>query len=111
MNPEKNRAYNDLIGKLDSFIRKYYTNLLLKGTLLFIGVSIGYFISAILLDYFFDYGTTGRTFLFFTLIGTLLIAGYFWIITPLLKIYRLGKIISYAQAIINHSMTWTIEGQ
>ena len=98
MNPEKNRAYNDLIGKLDSFIRKYYTNLLLKGTLLFIGVSIGYFISAILLDYFFDYGTTGRTFLFFTLIGTLLIAGYFWIITPLLKIYRLGKIISYAQA-------------
>jgi len=98
MNSGENIAYNDLVGKLDSFIRKYYTNSLLKGILLFIGLSIGYFISAILLDSFFDYGTTGRTFLFFTFIGTLLIAGYFWIITPVLKIYRLGKIISYAQA-------------
>jgi len=98
MNTGKNIAYNDLVGKLDSFIRKYYTNLLLKGILLFIGLSIGYFIAAILLDSFFDYGISGRTFLFFTFIGTLLIAGYFWIITPVMKIYRLGKIISYAQA-------------
>ncbi len=98
MSSSENIAFNDLIGKLDSFIRKYYTNLLLKGTLLFIGLSIGYFISAILLDYFFDYGVAGRTFLFFTFIGTLVIAGYFWVVTPVLKIYRLGKIISYAQA-------------
>lgn len=98
MSGHENIAYNDLIGKLDSFIRKYYTNLLLKGILLFIGLVIGYFISALLLDYFFDYGITGRTFLFFTFIGTLLVAGYFWVITPILKIYRLGKIISYAQA-------------
>lgn len=93
-----NIAYNDLIQKLDSFIRKYYTNSLLKGILLFIGLSVGYFISAILLDYFFEYSVTGRTILFYTFVGTLLTAGYFWIAVPVLKIYKLGKIISYAQA-------------
>lgn len=98
MNTETNTAYSELIGKLDSFIRKYYTDRLLKGILLFTGLIIAYFILAILLDSLFEYGTAGRTFLFFTFIGTLLSAGYFWIVNPVLKIYRLGKIISYANA-------------
>lgn len=98
MNQEKDIAYNELILKLDSFIRKYYTNQLLRGALLFIGLAFGYFIAAILLDYFFDYSTFGRSLLFYSFIGTLFLAAYIWVAVPIMKIYRLGKIISHAQA-------------
>lgn len=95
---QNNQAYDELIGKLDSFIRKFYTNQLLRGSLLFVGLALAYFISALLLDYFFDYSALGRSVLFYSFIATLLVAAYFWIVTPMMKIYRLGKIISYAQA-------------
>ena len=98
MSTPQNTAQEELIHKLDAFIRKYYTNRLVKGVLLFTGLAFGYFISAILLDSFFDYGIIGRTVLFFSFITALFIAGYFWIIIPITKIYRLGKVISYAQA-------------
>ncbi len=98
MSQINNSSYNDLIGKLDGFIRKFYTNQLLRGSLLFIGLAFGYFISALLLDYFFEYSSLGRSILFYSFIATLLVAAYFWMVVPMMKIYRLGKVISYAQA-------------
>ncbi|NNK80123.1 MAG: DUF4175 domain-containing protein [Flavobacteriales bacterium] len=90
--------YDFLVDKLDSFIRKYYKNKILRGIIYSAGILVGFFLVVALLEYFGRFGTAVRTALFWSLI---LIAGYViakYILYPLIKLYRLGKVISYDQA-------------
>lgn len=92
--------YDLLIQKLDAFVRKFYTNQLIRGLLIFF---------ACLLIYILAIGT-GEYFLYFPawlkiiIVGILLIAGavslFVWIINPILKIQKLGKTISREQAAV-----------
>lgn len=90
--------YNILIKKLDEFIRKYYRNMLIKGGLYFIAIALVFFISLNFLEYFAYFGILIRTVLFylFLIVNSIIFINY--IILPLFKIYRLGKIISYEKA-------------
>lgn len=90
--------YDILIQKLDSFIRKYYKNLLIKGFLLSIGMTITFFVGMNLMEYFVWFGMVIRGILFSLFL--LIIAGItgYFIVNPLMKIYRIGKIISHDQA-------------
>lgn len=89
---------NILINKLDEFIRKYYKNQLIKGVIYSSGIVLGAFLSVVLLEYFGEFSTTARTVLFFAfLLATLSVLGNY-IVVPLLKLNRIGKIISYDQA-------------
>jgi len=90
--------YQILINKLDSFIRKYYKNQIIRGLIYSITALLLFFITIALFEYFAWMGTAARTGIFyFYLIISLLIVSKL-IIVPVLKLFRIGKIISHRQA-------------
>src|ERR1700744_1773548 len=90
--------YELLIGKIDTFIRKYYFNNLLRG-LIFLGAGIfSAYVIITVSEYYGNFNTAFRTFLFyfFILLNLGLIT---WLIIPsLLAWLRLGKTITHDQA-------------
>ena len=60
-------TFDDLILKLDTFIRKHYKNQLIKGGVYFGFLSISFFTLFALFEFFGEFGVLGRTFLFFGL--------------------------------------------
>ncbi|MGY8916687.1 MAG: hypothetical protein ACKVJ6_00315 [Flavobacteriales bacterium] len=91
-------VYNSLIEKLDAFIRKYYRNLALRGSIIAAGiVTIGFLILTGI-EYLGRFGVLTRTFLFWGF--AIVVAGVLlgMVVVPLLKLLRLGKIISHEDA-------------
>lgn len=84
--------------KLEAFIRKYYTNELLRGTLFFVGIGLLYFLFTLFIEYFLWLKPGGRTALFwlFVAVEAFLLVRY--IVFPLFKLFRLQKGIDYTQA-------------
>lgn len=91
-------SYNQLIHKLDAFIRKYYTNQLIKGVLYFVGLNIFLFLTFSLLEYYFYFGTGVRKFMFYSMLTVSLGSLGVWVLQPLMHYFRLGKLISHEQA-------------
>lgn len=91
-------AYHSLVGKLDKFIRKYYTNQLIRGAIFSLVYMLAFFLAINLLEYYFYLSTGLRKVLFFGfLLSSMAFTANFFLV-PLLHYYRLGKIISYEQA-------------
>lgn len=90
--------YEKLIKKLDAFIRKFYLNQLLRGSLLFLICGTGVILLLSLGEYFFYLPSWLKISLLIILGLTSLLALIFWIIRPLLNRQRIGKIISREQA-------------
>jgi hypothetical protein len=90
--------YELLIGKIDTFIRKYYFNNLLRG-LIFLGAGIfSAYVVITVSEYYGNFNTSFRTFLFyfFILLNMALVT---WLIIPsLLAWFKLGKTITHDQA-------------
>ena len=59
-------AFDRLLEQIDAFIRKYYKNEIIKGLLLFVGILLFSFLLTTSLEYFARFGSTVRTFLFFS---------------------------------------------
>lgn len=91
-------AKNIIYAKLEAFIKKYYTNEVIRGTLFFTGLGILYFIFTILVEYFLWLPQKGRTTLFWLFIAVegVLLARF--ILFPLFKLLKLQKGIDYKQA-------------
>lgn len=90
--------YERLIVRLDAFIRKYYTNQLIRGVLVFI-ISLLLFVLLVSVGEYYLYMPVWlRVGLmsFFTLAGVVALG--LWVIKPLVHMNRLGKIISHEQA-------------
>ncbi|MBK7215290.1 MAG: hypothetical protein IPH88_18815 [Bacteroidales bacterium] len=90
--------YSLLIRKIDEFIRKYYTNRLIRGGLYTIA-SLGiFYVLLVLLEYFSWYSTLTRSVFFYLfLISAAIIVGRY-ILLPLSKLQRLGSMISHEEA-------------
>lgn len=84
--------------KLDEFIRKYYKNLLIRGLIYSTGLVLLFYIGVSTLEYFAEFSTAMRTFLFYSFIAICLYVIGRYIIIPLLKLNSFGSIISYSQA-------------
>ena len=84
--------------KLEQFIKKYYTNELIKGAILFFAIGLLWFLVTLLLEYFLWLNPSGRTVLFWTFV--LVEAGLFvrFIAFPLLKLFKLQQGISNEEA-------------
>ena len=93
-----NTNYELLIQKLDAFIRKFYLNKLLRGTLLFVGLLFGFFLFISLFEYQLYLSTAVRKFLLFGFIATSATALVFLVAQPLIHFLKLGKQISHEQA-------------
>jgi len=95
---EYKNNYDSLIGKLDEFIRKFYKNQLIRGGIYTIAVFLVFYLTVVLLESFAHFGTDMRTFLFYAFILTNLFIIGTLIVIPLMKLNKLGKIISHEQA-------------
>ncbi len=91
-------AYHQLINRLDQFIRKYYKNRLLKGVLLTLGILVFAYLFFVLIEYFGHFTTTVRTVFYYLFASVFALTIGIYIIFPLTKLFRFGKIISYKQA-------------
>jgi len=91
-------SYESLISKLDEFIRKYYKNQLIKGLIYAVSLLAFFFILVNTLEYFGHFDMLTRSLLFFSFSGFSMIICIRFFVIPLLKLYRIGKIISYEQA-------------
>ncbi|OYU94626.1 MAG: hypothetical protein CFE21_15220 [Bacteroidetes bacterium B1(2017)] len=87
-----------LIAKLDAFIRKYYRNLLLKGSIIFTGLFVLTFLFVSLLEYFGRYTSSVRATLFYSLLFISLGLLARFILYPLAQLLKLGKQLSHEQA-------------
>jgi hypothetical protein len=87
-----------LIQKLDEFIRKYYKNQLIKGSIYFVAFVLVAFLLIAILEFFGRYNTSVRAFFFFSFIAFTIYCLVKYIALPLAHIYRFGKTISYKQA-------------
>jgi hypothetical protein len=94
----KKSGYSYLIARLDEFIRKYYTNQLIKGIIYSVGALVLFFLIVALIEYFGRLGTEGRAILFYTYLFTTCGILVRFILIPLFHLNRLGRIISYDQA-------------
>ena len=91
---------NELLLKLDGFIRKYYKNQVLKGLLYTFTIAVVFFLALAILEYIGHFDTGLRTFLFFFYVGLNLVLVTYYIFLPLLKMFSLGERLSYEQAAI-----------
>lgn len=89
---------SNIIDKLDSFIRKYYKNKLLKGLLYSIALLLALYILFVVLEHFGYFSITVRTVLFWFFIIAMAVILGFYVVSPTLKIFSLGSRISYADA-------------
>lgn len=84
--------------KLEAFIRKFYTNELIRGTIFFIGLGLLYFLFTLFVEYFLWLKPMGRTILFWTFIGVEVYLLFRFILFPIFKLFKLQKGIDYSQA-------------
>ena len=90
--------YDHLINKLDQFIRKFYLNQLIRGVLYSIASILGLFLVFSLLENQFYFDTTIRKLIFFGFIGVSGFILFLFVVTPLLKYFKLGKQIDNEKA-------------
>lgn len=93
-------AKSVIYSKLEAFIRKFYTNEIIKGVLLFIGLGLLYFIFTLLVEHFLWLSTTGRTILFWLFVTVEVFLLVKFIALPIFKLFKLQKGINYTDASI-----------
>ena len=89
-----------IYSKLESFIKKFYINELIKGSILFIGLGLLYFIVTLSIEHFLWLPILGRTILFWLFILVELFLLLRFICFPIFKLLKLTKGINYNEASI-----------
>ena len=90
--------FKNIQNKLEAFIRKYYTNALIRGLILFFAIGLLYFLITLLIEYVLWLNPTARTILFWVFILVELTLFVKFIAMPLLKLFKLQKGINYEEA-------------
>lgn len=86
--------FTDIEKKLHQFYKKYYTNELIKGAILFLSLGLLYFFFTLFLEYFLWLKPTARTFLFWIFITVELFLLMKFIAIPIFKLIGFRKGIS-----------------
>ncbi|WP_047549228.1 DUF4175 family protein [Psychroserpens sp. Hel_I_66] len=90
--------FKQIQGKLEQFIKRYYTNELLKGAILFFAIGLLYLIVTLLIEYFLWLSPIARTILFWVFIAVEIGLFVKFIAFPLAKLFKLQKGIDYEEA-------------
>ena len=90
--------YDFLISKIDLFIRRYYTNKLLRGLIGWLAATVSAYLLATTTEYWAYLNTYLRTCIFFSyLLGIVLV--FCWLVLPhILALLKLRKGLSHQQA-------------
>jgi len=89
--------YTIVTKKLESFIRKYYKNMLVKGMILGVTLVLAYFIIIIILEYYNYFKPLIKISIFYSFLILSAVIVIYFVIFPLMKMFRLGKTITYKQ--------------
>jgi hypothetical protein len=89
---------NLIYNKLEQFIKKFYANDLLRGTIFFVGIGMLYFLFTLFVEYFLWLKPTSRTILFWMFIAVELFLLMRFILFPIFKLFKLQKGINYNDA-------------
>jgi hypothetical protein len=84
--------------KLEAFIKKYYTNELLRGTIFFVGIGLLYFIFTLFVEYFLWLKPFSRTVLFVAFVVVEIFLLLRFILFPIFKLFKIQKGIDYNEA-------------
>ena len=89
---------SEIINKLKQFIKKYYTNQIIKGGVLSLLVLLLFFIFISLLEFYMNFDVGIRTTLFWSylIINSLIVIKF--ILLPILKLFNIRKGITYKEA-------------
>ncbi len=87
-----------LLKKLDEFVRKFYKNQLIKGAIYSFAIVVMFFLSLVLLEYFGNFDVLLRAVLFFSFILISAATVTKFIVIPLFKLNKLGKLIDHQTA-------------
>lgn len=90
--------FTNIQSKLEQFIRRYYTNELLKGAILFFAIGFLYLLLTLFIEYILWLNPTARTVLFWVFIAVELALFVKFIAIPLAKLFKLQKGINYEEA-------------
>ncbi|MFH4963826.1 DUF4175 family protein [Gaetbulibacter sp. M235] len=91
-------GFKNIQDKLEGFIRKYYTNELIKGIILFFALGLLYFLATLLIEYFLWLNSLARTILFWLFVGVEIALVIKFIVFPIAKLLKLKKGINYEYA-------------
>jgi len=91
-------GYRNILGKLNGFIRKYYTKMLIKGVLLFVALGLLFLIAILGIEYLLWLNSTGRFILLLAFLGIELYLLFKYILKPLFYLFKLKQGISNRQA-------------
>ena len=89
---------NNLLIKLNHFIRKYYLNELIRGGIWFISILTSFFIFLSIIEYYYQFDINVRTTLFWVyiiLFSTVLLK---FIFIPILKLVQIGSVLTHKEA-------------
>lgn len=89
---------NNIIDKLELFIRKYYKNKLIKGLLYTAALLLSIYLLMVIFEHFGYFGTIVRTVLFWLFIVAVIAIVGFYVVVPLSKMLSFGRRISYEDA-------------
>jgi hypothetical protein len=92
------KGFEHIQQKLEGFYKKYYTNELIKGGILFCSLGLIYFIFTLYLEYFLWLKPTARTILFWIFIVVESYLFYKFILLPIIQLMRIKKGISDEQS-------------
>lgn len=92
------RHGSGIFGKLESFIRKYYKNQIIKGVLLSVSLLLSFYLIFVCLEYFGKYSSSIRLALLvsYLVLGVGIIGRFIFV--PLLALWKLKKRMSYEVA-------------
>ncbi|MDO5978912.1 DUF4175 family protein [Flavivirga spongiicola] len=93
-----NSNFKSIQNKLEAFIKRYYTNELLKGAILFFAIGLLYFLFTLFIEHVLWLSTTARTILFWLFVIVEIVLIFKFIATPLAKLFKLQKGINYEDA-------------
>ncbi|WP_282048738.1 DUF4175 family protein [Maribacter aquivivus] len=83
--------YKHILDKLNQFIQKHYSQVLLKGILLFFAFGLLFFLLILGVEYFLWMNTTGRMILFGIFIAVELFLLFKYILTPIFYLFKLKQ--------------------
>ena len=90
--------FKNIQDKLEAFIRRYYTNELIKGAILFFAIGLLYFLFTLFVEHVLWLNTSARSVLFWLFIAVEIGLLVKFIFIPLAKLFKLQKGIDYKLA-------------
>ncbi len=90
--------YQNLISKLDKFIKKYYKIKILRGIVIFVTLTAFIWLTVSYSEFYLKFSGIIRAIILYSVITLLLFVFISRILIPLLKLFKIGKQINYNEA-------------